>query len=125
MLISNARLAAMRKIANRALIDDVVLCRRVMTRDQYGSDWQASWPDGETVKGWLIMTNTPVIDDRSGIATSYGVFRLNVPATVTDLNVDDQVSLGGRRYVINDTNGDDSYRIYTTAMLRKLDQREF
>ncbi len=125
MLISNQQLTAMRRIANKALITDVVLCKREMTQDAYGGDPKPAWPEGDTVKGWLYMTNTPSIEDRNAIATSLGVFRLNVPSTVTDMNVADQVRIEDRHYVIQDTNGDDSYRIYTTFLLRKLDQREF
>lgn len=125
MLISDARMQALRRVANKSLINNVTLCPRTITTDAYGGDPKATYPAGTTTVGWLLMTNTPVIEPRSGIATSVGVFRLNLPATIEGINVGDQVDVGGRRYMVQDTNEDDSYRVFTTVTLRKLDSREF
>lgn len=123
-LVSPAMLATIRRIGNTGLVTDVLLCNRQEVTDAYGGDPHHHWPStGTIVKGWLLMTNNPSIDSRNGISTSFGVYRLNLPADVTNIDVGDQVEIAGLRYTVNDTNADDSYRAFTTLILRRLEDR--
>ena len=123
-LVSQGTLNAIRAVGNRGLTTNVTICNRVGVDDPYGGDHHHHWPSsGVVVKGWLLMTNNPSIDSRNGISTSFGVYRLNLPATVTNIDVGDQVEIGGLRYTVNDTNSDDTYRAFTTCILRRLEDR--
>lgn len=123
-LISQGTLNTLRAIGNRGLVTDVTICTRTEVTDAYGGDHHHHWPaTGESVKGWLLMTNNPASNTRNGISTSVGVYRLNLPATVTNIDVGDQVEIGGLRYTVNDINSDDTYRAFTTCILRRLEDR--
>jgi len=123
-LVSQGTLDALRAVGNRGLVTDVKICTREQVEDQYGGDHHHHWPDtGVVVKGWLLMTNNPAIDSRNGISTSFGVYRLNLPATLTNIDVGDQVEINGLRYTVNDTNTDDTYRAFTTCLVRRLEDR--
>jgi hypothetical protein len=123
-LIGQGTLNTIRAIGNRGLVTDVLICNRVQVTDQYGGDHHHHWPEsGVVVKGWLLMTNNPSIDSRNGISTSYGVYRLNLPASLTNIDVGDQVEINGLRYTVNDTNSDDTYRAFTTCIVRRLEDR--
>lgn len=123
-LVGQGTLSTLRAIGNRGLVTDVLICNRTGVDDQYGGDHHHHWPaSGETIKGWLLMTNSPVIDSRNGISTSVGIYRLNLPATVTNIEVGDQVEIRGLRYTVNDINSDDTYRMFTTCILRRLEDR--
>jgi hypothetical protein len=123
-LVSESALNNIRAVGNRGLVTDVIVCNRQDIEDAYGGDHHHHWPStGTVVKGWLLMTNNPAIDSRDGISTSFGVYRLNLPATVTNIEVGDQVEIRGLRYTVNDINSDDTYRAFTTCILRRLEDR--
>lgn len=123
-LLSNAQMKAIEKVGQSGLIQDVKLCTRVQITDKFGGDHHHHWPEsGVVVKGWLLMTNQPFIDSRNGVSTSFGVYRLNLPRSVISIDVGDQVEIAGLRYTVNDTNTDDTYRVFTTCILRRLEDR--
>jgi hypothetical protein len=123
-LVNQGTINTLRAIGNRGLVTDVKVCTRVQVDDPYGGDHHHHWPvSGTVVKGWLLMTNNPIIDSRNGVSTSVGVYRLNLPATVANIDVGDQVEIGGLRYTVNDVNSDDTYRMFTTCILRRLEDR--
>ena len=123
-LVSQGALDNIRAVGNRGLVTDVLICNRVAVDDPYGGDHHHHWPaSGTVIKGWLLMTNNPSIDSRNGISTAFGIYRLNLPATVTNIEVGDQVEIGGLRYTVNDVSSDDTYRAFTTCVLRRLEGR--
>jgi hypothetical protein len=123
-LVSDAQMAYLRRIGDLGLLTDVDIRVRTTSTDTYGGDPTASWPStGTIVSGWVMQTNKPPIDDRDGVSTTYGVYRLNLPATVTNISVGDRVSIGGLLYTVNNTNTNDTYRVYTTCLIKRIEDR--
>ena len=117
-LISSGLISKLRKVANRGLQTSVTLLTKLpITEGDYGDDVEA-WVTLEDTVGWMRMMNTPVLTDLGGVEGSIGVYRLHIDANI-DLDVGDMVIAGNNEYVVQDTNLEDTYRLFTTATMRR------
>jgi hypothetical protein len=123
-LVSSSQMAFIRKMGNLGLLTDVELRPMVIATDQYGGDPHQTWPaTGIIIKGWILQTNQPPIDDRNGVSTTYGSFRLQLPADSPPIAVGDQVCIGGLLYTVNNTNDNDTYRVFSSCLIKRIEDR--
>lgn len=123
-LVSDSQMKFIRKMGELGLETDVELRPMVTTTDSYGGDPVQSWPPtGVIVKGWILQTNQPPIDDREGLSTTYGSFRLQLPVDSPPIAVGDRVYIGGMLYTVNNTNDNDTYRVFSSCLIKRIEDR--
>jgi len=120
-LISPGLIKKMRKIANRGLQTEVTLLRRLpVTENPYGDDTE-SWVTMGEFMAWVRSINTARLEDVGGDHVgNVGVFRMHLEAEV-DISPGDMVVIGESEYTVQDNNDENTYRVFTTAILRRID----
>lgn len=118
-LISPGLIKKMRTIANRGLQTPVIVVRRLpVTENPYGTDTE-SWVTLGEYDGWVRAINTARLEELQGnVQGTIGVFRLHLKAEIL-LETDDLVVIDGSEYVVQDDNRENTYRVFTTATLRR------
>lgn len=120
-LISPGLIKKMRKIANRGLQTEVtILSRQPVEENPYGDDTE-SWVTMGEFMGWVRSINTARLEDVGGQGVgNVGVFRLHLEADV-DINPGDMVVIADSEYTVQDNNNENTYKVFTTAILRRID----
>jgi len=118
-LVSPGLIKRLRKVANRGLQTEVtVLSRQPVEDNPYGQDTE-SWVTMGEFDGWVRGIGTARLEDTTGnVVSATGVFRLHVKAEV-EIYPGDMVILRGEEYEVQDSNLENTYRVFTTAMLRR------
>lgn len=118
-LIGTGLIKKMRKVANRGLQTPVtILSRLPVEENPYGTDTE-NWVTQGDYLGWVRSVNTASIQELGGdVIGSIGVFRLHLDARV-DINPGDLVVIEDAEYVVQDDNHENTYRVFTTATLRR------
>jgi hypothetical protein len=117
-LISPGLIKKMRTIANRGLQTNVVVMRRMAVEEGLYGDDVEQWVTLNEYKGWMKMTNIPRLDNVGGVIGAIGVYRLHLEASV-EVRAADLVIMDGDEFVVQDDNHEDTYRVFTTATLRR------
>lgn len=120
-LISPGLIQKMRLIANRGLQTPVTLLTRLpVAENPYGDDTEA-WVTVGDYMGWMRNTNTARLEDITGnVVGTIGVFRLHLKAEV-EMFPGDMIVADGKEFVVQDVNKENTYRVFTTATLRRRD----
>lgn len=119
-LISPAQLAAIQGVAATGLVDTCIVCPRTETAGLFGGDVKIAWPHGETVACWVRQMNDPHLAEQLGMVVSEGIFRINLPVD-TVVHIDDQIEIEGHRYTVQNTNDENTYRIFQEIYARRLE----
>lgn len=118
-LISPGLIKKMRTIANRGLQTKVIVLRRLPTEENPYGDDQESWVTLGEYDGWVRALNTARLEELQGnVEGTIGVFRLHLKAEVL-LNNGDLIVIDGSEYTVQDDNRENTYRVFTTATLRR------
>jgi hypothetical protein len=119
-LISSNLLKSLRKVANRGLQTEVTLMQRqAVEENPYGDDTE-EWVTMGEFMGWMkgLSTMRARITGADDVVGSVGVFRLHLESKVV-INTGDMVVADGLEYTVQDANLENTYRVYTTAILRR------
>lgn len=118
-LLTPAMMKRVREIGERTLTQTFTH----LIRDYEDGDYEDRveiFIDGGDYVGRIRMMNQPDLGGGIGLISAVGNFRLHLPHTV-ELNEGDMVAdPNGNLYVINDVNTEDTVRVFTTAMVQKL-----
>lgn len=118
-LLSNSQITAIQNVAARGLVDTAIICPKTTTPVTGGDD-KFTWPPGVTVKCWVRQMNDPHLAEQLGLVVSEGIFRINLPVD-TVVHIDDQIEISGVRYTVQNTNDENTYRVFQEAYARKLE----
>jgi hypothetical protein len=117
-LVSPNLIKRMRKIANRGLQTEVtVLSMLPVAENPYGDD-TVDWVTLGEYMGWVRGVNTARLQDVGDVVGSVGVFRLHLKAEV-EVEAGDMVVIDDSEYIVQDSNLENTYRVFTTATLRR------
>lgn len=126
-LLTDSQLAAIQKTAMLGFQTDVTILRSdpsaglELTDDPYGSSFGTPEavppPYGQTIKGWLHSTPTPVATIDSGQEITVNTYRLWLPVG-TDIRPRDRVQIGSNTYVVSDTTADSTWPALLSCSLR-------
>lgn len=118
-LISPGLITRLRTVANRGLQTPVtILSRMPVTENPYGDDTE-SWVTMGDFDGWIRGVGTARLEDTTGnVVAAIGVYRLHLRAEV-ELNPGDMVVCNDEEFIVQDENHENTYRVFTTAMLRR------
>ena len=119
-LVSAAQMAGLRAFAYRGLQTPVTICPRVSATDGFGGDPKPTWSPGITVLGWVRQMNDSHLQDELGLAGATGIFRVVVPVD-TVVHVDDQLLIAGQRYTVNNTNDENTIRVFQEIYARRIE----
>ena len=118
-LVSPSLIVKMRKIANRGLQTKVTILRRLPVEENpYGDDTEG-WVTMGEFQGWVRGIGTArLVDTTANVVGAIGVFRLHLKADV-EIDSGDMVVIDSSEYVVQDSNVENTYRVFTTAILRR------
>lgn len=119
-LLSPAQLAAIQGVAATGLVDTCKVCPRTITPSTIGGDDTITWPAGATVPCWTRQMNDPHLAAELGLVVSEGIFRINLPVD-TVVHIDDQIEIDGARYTVQNTNDENTYRVFQEIYARRLE----
>lgn len=117
-LITATQLNAIRAIAYQGLDTPLTIERKTFSEGDYGS--VETWSTVASTNGWLReMTSTKPFGIANLIST-VGTFRLHL-AVGTDIEPGDRVTVDGDQFEVNETNTHNTIRVFTTAVLRRVE----
>lgn len=116
-LVSESQLAALRAVAYQGLETEVTILRSAQVENIYGSE--EAWVDQGSTLGWIREMSTSKVGIMSGFLATTGTFRLHVAVDV-DLEPGDRVGIDGVIFNVSDTNSDNTIRVWTTAIMRRI-----
>lgn len=117
-LVSDAQLAQLRSVAYQGLDTPVTISRPTSAESAYGS--VETHTVVETTNGWLREMTTSRAGIMNGFIATTGMFRLHV-AVGTDIRPGDRVTVSGDDFEVQDVNELNTIRIFTTAVLRRVE----
>ena len=119
-LVSDSEMAAIRQTAESGMVTTVVIKRRTLIENDYGS--QESYATVATVQGWMTeLTPTGAsIGEVGGVQALAGVYRLFVPVG-TDVQPEDQVLIGGLTFMVQHSDEGGTYLPFLTVIMRRPD----
>lgn len=117
-LVSASQLTALRNVAYNGLDTPVLIERPTQVENDFGSDEEFT-PVG-TVMGWIREMTVTRPGESINLISTTGMFRLHVPFD-TDIEPNDRVTINGHQFTVNDTNADNTIRIFTTAICRRVE----
>lgn len=117
-LVSDSQLAALRSVAYKGLETEVSILRATQIENAYGSEEE--WVTLSTTMGWIReMSVSPAGREISFVGTT-GLFRLDLEVD-TDIEPGDRVGIDGVIFSVNDTNSDNTIRIFAKAIMRRIE----
>lgn len=119
-LLSTSQLTALRSVVRSGMVTPVTILKRTVADSPFSDDDAESFPEGETVDGWLRDVPTGTIDVVSGIMATPGTYRLFLPLG-TDVTNGDRVRVGDNIYVVQDTNDESTYKVTLRLTLNRAE----
>lgn len=106
-------------MANRGLQTTITLYRRRPPQENpYGTDEESWETEGTTMLAWVREMGTSQIREYNGMAAEIGDYRIHMDAEVECLT-GDRIVMNGETYEVQDTNTQNTYRVFTTAIARR------
>lgn len=115
-LVTPGMLTALRGFAYAGLQTEVHILRRQTMSNPYGDDSEA-WVETAQTWGWFKQMNDPYIREEVGVASTTGVFRLELPVGI-ELDVGDMVGVEGAEYMVENTSVEDTVQVFLEAYVR-------
>lgn len=118
-LISPGLITRLRKIANRGLQTTVThLQRQAVEENPYGDDTETWVTMGDYV-GWLRQPTLNEMRATAGdLISSVGTYRLHLRSEV-EVAIGDMFAINDELFTVQDTNKENTYRVFTTCLLRR------
>jgi len=117
-LVSAAQITALRNVAYKQLDTPVTISRATQTEGDYGS--VEVWSEVASAMGWLREMSTTKAGDQITFVGTTGTFRLHLQHDV-DIRPGDRVSAMGDDFTVSDVNNDNTIRIFSTAIMRRVE----
>lgn len=117
-LVSASQLTALRNIAYNGLDTPVLIERPTQTENDFGSS--ETWTTVTTTLGWVREMSTTRPGEALNWIVTTGTFRLHL-AVDTDIEPGDRVTIGGKQFTVSEVNDENTIRIFTTAVLRRVE----
>lgn len=117
-LVTDSQLAALRTVGYRGLDSEVLIERPTQVQTDFGSKEQFNTI--ATVPGWIREMSTTRAGEMLNVIATTGTFRLHVPFD-TDIRPADRVTVNGTQFTVGDTNSDNTIRVFTTAICRRVE----
>ncbi len=118
-LLTPAMLNKVRQIGERTLSQTFTHLIRDYEDGDYEDRVEIFIDAGDHI-GRIRMMNNPDLGAGAGLISGVGVFRLHLPHTVHLDEGDLIADANGNQYVVNDVNTEDTVRVFTTAMVQKI-----
>ena len=118
-LITPSMLKVVRNAGKRMLTQTFTHLVRTTVANDYG-DGEEAFVDAGDYSGWIRMMNQPDLRSGEGLVSAVGSFRLHLEHTVNLEEGDLVADASGNLYTVNDVNTEDTVKVYTTAMVQKL-----
>ncbi len=119
-LVTPTMLAKLRSVGYKGLTSDVQVWRKMPPQENPYGDGDEEWVNYGTYKGWMRQMNDPKLGMGVGEVSQVGIFRLHLEAAV-EVFTDDKIVFEGAEYIVQNSNDDDTIRIFTTCYLRKIE----
>lgn len=118
-LIPPGLIDRLRKIANRGLQTSVTHLRETPgTEGDYGTT-APTWTEVGTYLGWVRQpTLAELREAGASVVSAIGTYRLHLESS-KEVAIGDKFLIGGEEYVVQDTNVENTYRVFTTCLLRR------
>ncbi len=121
---TDAEMAELRSIAEIGMTADVVIRKRTVNliddpSQIYGQNAE-TFAEGDTVKGWLYSSPSPVITVVGGEMALVNTYRLFVPVG-SDVTSGDRVVIGGSEFVVSDTIEESTWLPLLRCSLRRVE----
>lgn len=117
-LVSDAQLDQLRSVAYRGLDTPITISRPTSAEGDYGS--VETYTTVTTTNAWLREMTTSRAGIMNGFIATTGMFRLHL-AVGTDIRPGDRVTVSGEDFEVQDVNELNTIRIFTTAILRRVE----
>jgi hypothetical protein len=114
---STKELDALRDLTVPSMTTTVLIQHRVVTQNTYGDDI-VSYANGDTVKGWMFSTPTPMQEEDSGSLITANTYRLFVPVG-TNIDPGDQVVIDTETFLVSDTTFESTWNVMLRCSLRR------
>lgn len=119
-LVTQSQIESLRSVVESGMETDVTILRAAQSDSPYGDDDETTFTTGVTVKGWLREVPQGTIDVVSGIVSTPGTYRLFLPVG-TPIDPGDRALIGGKRYVVEDTNAESTYQVTLRVVLNRAE----
>lgn len=117
-LISTEQMDALRAVAYQGLDTPISILRETQMETDFGSE--AVWATvGESV-GWIKEMSTSKVAEIAGYLGTTGMFRLDAPVDA-DIRPGDRIGIEGNMFNVNDTNSDNTIRVFCKATMRRVE----
>jgi hypothetical protein len=117
-LVSATQIAALRTVAYKGLETPISILRKETVENAYGSE--EMWVEVSDTLGWVREMSTTKAGEMLTFIGTTGTFRLHVEADV-DIRPGDTVGIEGTIFTVSDTNSDNTIRVFTTAIMRRVE----
>lgn len=118
-LVSDAMLRRVRTLGARTLTVRVTILERSVEENDYG-DGEEVFADAGDYDARIRQMNNPDLAPGIGLISDAGSFRIHLEPTVSLRESDRVADAHGNIYVVNNSNSEDTIRVFTTAMCQKL-----
>lgn len=118
-LLTSAMLDRVRSIGARTLTQSFTILVRTTEPNDYG-DGSEVYVDSGDYLGRIRQMNNADLGEGIAVVSAVGMFRLHLPPTVSIAEGDMVADTAGNLYVVNNSNSEDTIRVFTTAMVQKI-----
>lgn len=118
-LVTDAQLAALRRVGYRQLVTPYTVWRKTRVESDFGTS--ESWSQVGSGMGWLRMINRPHTIEQVGfIEGATEVYRFHTDVAV-DITNGDRLHMWDQDYEVHDVNSDDTVQVFRTCLLRRVE----
>ena len=117
-LVSATQLAQLRSVAYEGLDTEITIERPVQVESDFGST--ESFELVGTAMAWIREMSSSAPGNQIKIISTTEVFRIHVRHDV-DLQPQDRITAGTTQFTVTGVNTDNTIRIYTTAIARRVE----
>lgn len=117
-LVSATQLSQLRAVAYKGLDTEITIERPTQTETDFGSTEE--FAPVETTLAWIREMSTSAPGSMVGLTATTEVFRIHVRHDV-DIQPHDRITAGSSQYTVTGVNTDNTIRIFTTALARRVE----
>lgn len=118
-LVSDAQISQLRSVAYRGLDTPVLIERPTQVENDFGST--EDFTQVANAMAWIREMSTSPPGNMLGVVATTGMFRVHFRHD-TDVQPHDRITIeGGVQLTVTDVNADNTIRIYTTVIARRVE----
>jgi len=118
-LVSAPQINVLRKIAYRGLDTPYTIWRPSRVDNGYGTDQIVFTQVGSGIC-WMRQSNNPFLHVEVGQELATNIYRMLTEFN-KDIQVSDEIRIGDNAYIVQNTNEDDTIRVFSTVTVRRVD----